>query len=230
MGTICPRVKIRGHGNPHQLASPRAPPPTRTVHRAETPAAQHLCVWRSLPHQVLLTRSFSWPGGERAGLWEQKVKAKKGYEMRLSISTRPRRVPGYRALSLGLAGAGSLFWSSAGKGSGLGEAALARGPVSGCRTQPREQAVQDTALLDGLLHHEPVLARLPGGRLACVGGRHLVQDPQLGNLLPHLCPVVVVPGHLRGGGCGRPGSGGPFRPALSCGGLPPGPLWAGQGS
>lgn len=116
-----------------------------------------------------------------------------------------------------MVGAGNLFWSSASKGSRLGEAALARGLVSGCRTQPREQAIQDTALLDGLLHNEPVLARLPGGRPACVRSRHLVQDLQLGNLLPHLRPVVVAPEHLQGGECGRPGSGGPFRPALAYG-------------
>lgn len=168
VGTICPRVKIRGHGNPHQLASPRAPPPARTVHRPGTPATQHLCVWRSMPHQVLLPGRFSWPGGERAGLWEQAVKAKKGYEMWLSLSTRPGGCWGYRALSLGTVGAGNLFGSSASKGSRLGEAALARGRVSGCRTQPREQAAQDTALLEGRLHHEPVLALLPGGRPACV--------------------------------------------------------------
>lgn len=79
-------------------------------------------------------------------------------------------------------------------------AAPARGPwtASVC-TQPGEQAVQDAALLDGLLHHEPVVVQLPGGRQVCVCGRQLIQDLQLGDELPDLCPVVVALGHLRWG-------------------------------
>lgn len=67
-------------------------------------------------------------------------------------------------------------------------------------TQPREQAAQDAAVLDGLLHHEPVLVQPPGGQQARVRGGDLVQDLQVGDELPHLCPVVVVLGHLQGEG------------------------------
>lgn len=89
-------------------------------------------------------------------------------------------------------------------------------------TQPGERAVQDTAFLDGLLHHEPVLVQLPGGRQARVCGWHLIQDLQLRDELRHLCPVVVAFGHLQDSS-GRPESSGPASqqvPEL----LPPLPL------
>ena len=82
-------------------------------------------------------------------------------------------------------------------------------------TRPGEQAVWDAALLDGLLHQEPVLVQRPRGRLARVRGRQLVQDLQLGDELPDLCPVAVALGHLRAGAGLSPGdpSG---QPGLSC--------------
>ena len=72
-------------------------------------------------------------------------------------------------------------------------------------TRPGEQAVWDAALLDGLLHQEPVLVQRPRGRLARVRGRQLVQDLQLGDELPDLCPVAVALGHLRVGAGLSPG-------------------------
>lgn len=92
--------------------------------------------------------------------------------MWLSISERP--------------GVGASSWGELGLSSGSSGRS--------CRTQPGEAV----ALLDGLLHRKPVLAQPRGGWWACVCSWHFVQDLQLGDELPHLCPVVVAPGHLQG--------------------------------
>lgn len=96
--------------------------------------------------------------------------------MWLSVSERP--------------GVGASSWGELGLSSGSSGCS--------CRTQPGEAI----ALLDGLLHRKPVLAQPRGGWWACVCSRHFVQDLQLGDELPHLCPVVVAPGHLQGEGEG----------------------------
>lgn len=62
----------------------------------------------------------------------------------------------------------------------LGIGAVARLPGVGVYpTQRREEAVQHAAFLDGLFHHEPVLAQLPGRRQVGTCGGHLIQDAQL---------------------------------------------------
>lgn len=73
-----------------------------------------------------------------------------------------------------------------------GSPSWGRGLGAVIHTRPGEQAVQDTSLLDGLLDQEPVSAEGLRGRQARLDCWHLIQDLQLWEEPPHLCPVVVA--------------------------------------
>ena len=204
--------------------TPAGQPVTLSTGQGLPPPNTCLCVCRPTPHQALLCSQAGYPGlgaGMR-GSGDRRSRLRRDVKYGCSSLKGLGGCWGVQSSLPGGGGGGASSGAPAGKVSRRGRAALARGQGSGRHTQPGEQAFGDTALLDGLLHHEPVLAQLPGGRHGRVCGWHLIQDPQLWDELPHLCPIVVAGGHLQGGGRGGPGSSGAppvadsSRPSCGC--------------